>query len=359
MRITPILLPALLCLCASARGGQGAGAPYPPSSVIASITWQWETHATAAPGSDLWPVTWGADGDLYAAWGDGGGFGGTDSDGRVAMGFARIAGPPERFVGTNLNGGKDALHPASFPRLGKTGGILAAGGVLYAWVNRQNGKWPDVDVGLAWSTDGAATWTSSAWVFPKGAGNFKPGTFLNFSRDYTGVPRALGRYVYSYGQRQGDASDTYLARAPVDRLRDRAAWEFFAGTDGGRPVWSSDVARPQPVFRDPRGMGTPTVSYVPALRRYLLAAYHSGPGQLGLFDAPEPWGLWTTVAYYEDWGGMGAAGEGLTCTFPRKWMSADGRTLWCVFSVYGDGAKQGVRAHDRFNLVRATLRLRE
>ena len=39
-------------------------------------------------------------------------------------------------------------------------------------------------------------------------------------------------------------------------------------------------------------------------------------------------------------------------------MSADGFTLWCVFSVYGAGAKKGVKAHDCFNLVKATLTLR-
>ncbi len=54
---------------------------------------------------------------------------------------------------------------------------------------------------------------------------------------------------------------------------------------------------------------------------------------------------------------MSAEGEGLTCGFPRKWMSADGLTLWAVFSVYGQGAKLGIRAHDRFNLVKVSLRL--
>ena len=53
---------------------------------------------------------------------------------------------------------------------------------------------------------------------------------------------------------------------------------------------------------------------------------------------------------------MGAEGEGLTCGFPPKWMSADGLTLWSVFSVYGEGGKKGVNAHDRFNMVKATLK---
>src|SRR6516162_8230663 len=71
-------------------------APYPPSKLIRGITWEWETYTNAALGSDLWPVTWGPDDNLYVAWGDGGGFGGTDADGRVAMGIGRIEGGPEK-----------------------------------------------------------------------------------------------------------------------------------------------------------------------------------------------------------------------------------------------------------------------
>jgi hypothetical protein len=146
---------------------------------------------TAAPGSDLWPLTWGEDDHLYVAWGDGGGFGGTDQDGRVALGFGRLEGAPQNFKAINLNGGKDPRAPAMFPKRGKTGGLLSAAAVLYAWVNLQNGPWPDVDEALAWSSDHAATWHLSTWVFPKGDGHFKPSTFLNFGKAYSGVPRQL------------------------------------------------------------------------------------------------------------------------------------------------------------------------
>ena len=145
----------------SVAQGEPMQPPYPPSSVIECITWHWKTHRTAAPGSDLWPVTWGADDNLYVAWGDGGGFGGTDQDGRVALGIARLEGLPERFSGVNRNGGKDPAHRASFAEHGKTGGLLAVGECLYAWLNTQNGKWPDVDQALVWSDDKAATWKRS------------------------------------------------------------------------------------------------------------------------------------------------------------------------------------------------------
>jgi len=108
---------------------------------------------------------------------------------------------------------------------------------------------------------------------------------------------------------------------------------------------------------DAHGITPGAVVYNPALQRFLLTCFHVGPGQLGVFDAPAPWGPWTTVAYYEDWGRMGIAGEGLSCAFPQKWISADGLTLWSVFSVYGEGAKQGINAHDKFNLAKATLTL--
>src|SRR6184192_2497288 len=114
-----LVLPLALYAVFAARGS-----PYPHSQIVKEAQWQWETHKTAAPGSDLWPVTWSKD-SLWAAWGDGGGFGGSDSEGRVAMGIARIDGPPEQFVGVNVNGGHAPEHPASFASKGKSTGIVA------------------------------------------------------------------------------------------------------------------------------------------------------------------------------------------------------------------------------------------
>jgi hypothetical protein len=334
--------------------------PYPHSPVIESMVWHWDTYTTAAPGSDLWPTAWGPDDHLYAAWGDGGGFGGSDSDGRVAMGFARIEGEPEHWRGFNVNGGKDPEHPASFPRKGKTTGIAFIDGILYATINLQDGPWPKVSHALAWSTDKGATWTKADWLFAKGVENFQPANFLAFGKDYAAVPGPLVGYVYLYGPKLSAdwrrRNRLYLVRAPRNKLREQAAYEFFQGVNAaGTPTWVADSALAQPVFTDPNGASPGAAVYDPGLKRFLLTCFHVGPGQLGMFDAPNPWGPWTTVAYYEDWGNMGAEGEGLTCGFPQKWMSADGLTLWSIFSVYGAGAKLGINAHDKFNLVKATL----
>ncbi len=93
------------------------------------------------------------------------------------------------------------------------------------------------------------------------------------------------------------------------------------------------------MFTDPNGANLGSVVYVPALKRFLLTCFHVGPGQLGVLDSVQPWGPWTTIAYFENWGGMGRKGKGLTCGFPQKCMIDDGLALWAIFSVYGEGAK--------------------
>jgi hypothetical protein len=63
-------------------------------------------------------------------------------------------------------------------------------------------------------------------------------------------------------------------------------------------------------------------------------------GGFGIYDAPEPWGPWTTVFFTTDWD----VGPGETSSFPTKWMSKDGKTVWLLFS--GD---------DSFSVRKATL----
>lgn len=342
------------------HAGAADESPYPPSQIITGVTWHWDTYKVAAIGSDLWPVTWGPDDNLYLAWGDGGGFGGTDSDGRAGCGFARLEGGPEYFHCVNINGGKNAEHPAMFPKKGKCSGLLFDQGILYAIINLQDGKWPNVNHVIVWSTNNAASWVKCDWLFSKEPGNFQPGRFLNFGKDGAGVPSDLAGYIYIYGGKRlpgdADGNSLYLARAPLDKLRERESIEFFSGIAApDQPKWTHDFAAAQPVLADTNGCGPSGIVFDPGLGRFLFTSYHGGPCQLCIFDAAHPWGPWSTVAYYANWGDMGPEGEGLACEFPQKWISADGLTLWAIFSVYGDGGKRGIVAHDRFNLVKVTF----
>ena len=83
----PLITFLLLSVCVQAQNP-----PYPKSEVIKDIKFNWTSHNRLASGSDNWPVTWADDDKQYLVWGDGGGFGGTNSIGRSSIGVARIEG---------------------------------------------------------------------------------------------------------------------------------------------------------------------------------------------------------------------------------------------------------------------------
>lgn len=324
--------------------------PYRPSPVIKGITWDWRSRVRKAPGSDLWPVTWGADGNLYAAWGDGGGFGGTDSKGRVSLGFAKIEGSPEHFKGVNIWGGEAAQKPARFT--GKCAGMISVAGTLYALINLQNRPEPYWDTTLAWSDDFGASWKKASWIFPGTNGAFRPECFLNFGRDNAG---ARDQYIYFYGPNVNGQSGIYVGRALQQKLRDKTAYEYFTGLDGhGDAKWSSNIEDRRPCFVDHNGVSLFSVIYDRPLDRYIATVAHGNVAHLGIFDATTPWGPWTTVAYYDHWGNYSPTnGESLVYSFPTKWISKDGLSLWMIYTAYNPPTD----SLDSFNLIKGTLQL--
>jgi len=264
---------ALVCLIAvsvavsgvAEQDGQGKRSPknkrppYPPSRVIKAVELDWSTHDRRAQGSDNWQLTWADDGHQYAPWGDGGGFGGTNSDGRVSLGVARVEGSWKSYRGFNVWGGKNAKNPATVP--GKSWGIVCVGGVLYMWVSPGSPlKTMQTEARLYRSTDHAATWQPADWGFVRSDQLSIP-TICQFGRNYAG---ARDDFVYHYfihpqSDREWDAQQPgiiYLARVAKDRLMNRAAFEFFAGlTARGQPRWSSHLTAKAPVFEDSNGVG--------------------------------------------------------------------------------------------------------
>jgi hypothetical protein len=357
--ISVVLLAVVLSRGADAGliAADAARVPYPPSPVIARVEFDFSTHVRLAPGSDNWPVTWADDDNLYAAWGDGGGFGGSNSQGRVLLGVARVTGDPPRYAGKNVWGGFQPEHPAQFG--GKSYGILSVSGVLYLWVAPQPN--PHLDhCQIAFSKDHGASWQFADWKFAF-ADHLSVPTFLNFGRNYAGARDA---YVYSYfihpawgpGKATKTTSHTFdvhqpgrihLSRVPKDAILDRDRYEFFAGSSpSGETRWTRDLTRKHPVFEDPNGVGwNVSVVFNPGLKRYLLITEHTEThaGKFGLFDAPEPWGPWTTVAYDEAWGHGHVEVSTFYWNFSPKWLSADGSRFTLIFT--------GKNTNDSWNTV--------
>lgn len=315
--------------------------PYPPSQIIKAISWAPAASIIRrARGGDNWPMTWGDDDALYTAYGDGNGFEPFVPE-KLSMGFSKVTGFPPDLLGANF-----AAVNGEFRGGGRAGrkasGLLMVDGVLYLLArNLGNAQ-------LAWSRDRGATWTWADWKFTTG---FGAPTFLNFAKNYAG---ARDGYVYVYSLDNDNAYEPadrmVLARVPKDRLAQPLAYEYFVALDSsGQPVWTKDVAQRGAVFNHRGNCYRGGVTYNAALRRYLWcqilphSTHPEGPrfqGGFGIYDAPEPWGPWTTAFYAENWD----VGPGESSSLPTKWMSKDGRTVHLVFS--GD---------DSFSVRRATL----
>ena len=52
-------------------------------------------------------------------------------------------------------------------------------------------------------------------------------------------------------------------------------------------------------------------------------------GGIGIYDAPEPWGPWTTAFYTEYFD----VGPGENAHLPTKWMRSDGQVMYRVSST--------------------------
>jgi hypothetical protein len=314
---------------------------YPPSRVIAGVSFDDGTARNEAPGSDIWPITWAADGYLYTPWGDGGGFGGTNAKGRVSLGFARVSGGQRDYRGENIAGGVGAPHPAPFT--GKSEGVLALGDTLYLWRDGDASSLEYFKFAELWRSDDAgATWRACGVRFSKAGGDFPSGdagffapAFCQFGAGYAG---ARDGFVYIYAPDSIDPTHwnvrlpghINLLRVARERIEMKSAYEFFAGFDAGTPRWTKSPAERQPTWADTeQGTHRIAVSYNPGLKRYLLTTITiDRSGWISVYDAPDPWGPWTHVHTEhnpERWGTLT-----IIFSFVNKWLSADGRDFTVV-----------------------------
>ena len=328
---------AILWLLALIAWPALAASPYPQSTLITGITWDVGSYRWTAQDADIWPITWASDDALVAAWGDGQ----VSCAQKASYGVAAItADQPSATLSVRHCGpGPDSK--------GKKMAIVAAGSQLYTRFNPQDGSsgFP------VWrSGDGGRTWTK-----PTAPLSFLINSFVQFGRANSGAP---GGYVYALENR---TTGIFLVRAPAASVQTNSAYQYFSGTVTA-PAWSSKRADAKSIFTDPAGIQRPSITYVPGLDRYLLAVAHSldvlrSGDRLGIFEAPEPYGPWRTVSYVEDFLGM-TGGIFLGMNFPIKWQADGGRTLWATFSCYQRTTPSPCgQYHDRFNLMKATLRV--
>jgi CubicO group peptidase (beta-lactamase class C family) len=338
--LKPFFEPIAAAAQNKAAEASASPSPYPPSPVIRGIEWTpLKEIVRHANDSDNWPLTWGDDDAMYTAYGDGEGFE-PFAPHKLSMGIAKVLGSPPDFQGINISA-PTAEAKGDGKKAHKACGMLMVDHVLYLLVRNVG------NAQLGWSTDHGATWTWADWKFTE---SFGCPSFVNFGKNYAG---ARDGYVYVCSQDSNTAYDRVdnmvLARVPKDRIRERGAYEFFAGMDAkAQPQWSADISQRRPIFTHAGQCYRSQMTYNAALKRYLWC--QTGPGRdtrfaggFAIYDAPEPWGPWTTVFTTDLWD----TGPGESSSIPTKWISADGLTVHLVFS-----------GNDSFSVRRGVIQLR-
>jgi hypothetical protein len=351
----------LIAACGSGSGGQpSAGTPPPQSgpppppppadttAVITGVTFDASSHRREAQGSDNWPLTWSDDDNQYAFWGDGGGFGGSENDGRASLGVARIEGSGQDYRGVNRYGGQNGECQSRID--GKAHGApVSVGGVLYAWITPASGAAGYDEFTLYRSSNKGCAWTRLDVTFARSSDHISYGSFVQFGKNNSAAQDA---YLYTVATEVADPSSldivqrpgrVMLLRVPALAIEDRGAYQFFAGLDStGQPEWSSTAADRFAIYEDSDGVGPfPQMILVPGLQRMVYTNQHgSGSGAaasqslLTMAEAPHPWGPWTV--FFHDRFAPELEHSVFQWNFAPKWFRNGGREFTLVFSGVGD-----------------------
>lgn len=313
---------------------------------------------------DLWPSCWSDDDALYAANGDGAGFGSTMSD--IVMN--RITGAPasDDLSGEGLASGDDLGQVWSgddFTR--KPTGMLCVDGAIYLAVQDLRRDFNAAPVAtIARSDDHGLTWEWDTAMPMFDDGVFTTIWFADYGKDSAGAPDPAYAYAYgldgnwrdSFDDSVADPTELFLARVPVDAVQDADAWEFYAGQPGdAEATWTDAIAQKRPVLVDERvrhpssdaqgedgqtvGAQNLTVisqggvTHLPKLDRYVYTSWTELTFEF--YEAPQPWGPWTLFVS-EDFGPYPWTDErfgGYATTIPSKFVSDDNLTMWVQSNV--------------------------
>ena len=340
------------------------------SDLFSRLEWVTESSRYEGTNSDMHWLAWTADGDLFTVDDDGQNFG---SPWNFAN-LMHVEGTPPHHVVSLVSQFPELVRPDSPQCRRYVDGALAVGNRIYVAAYDYDDLVPgfrtgygQIDLlspnggvaGLMYSDDQGETWQN---VPSKDLGpdeyflgqRFAGLAFVQFGPGATEIPDQFDDYVFALSNDSNweTGDHIYLARVPRDSILDRSAWEFWASPGEGaltidEPSWSKDENKSRPILRDPGRVGHPTMTYNPALGRFLLmfgsdVVPHSfatprtfarehwhRQRELQLYEAANPWGPWYLVHYDPCWEGEHVA---YLPQLPAKWLGADGLSGTLLFS---------------------------
>ncbi|HEY8010213.1 MAG TPA: DUF4185 domain-containing protein [Rudaea sp.] len=311
----------LISWCANALSAEDP--PSSPKDSVPIVDVQLGKPIYLGAGGDSWDPTWAQDDNLYAAVNDGAGFGTVKEN----IGFNKIVGDnPLRLTGQTQDSmseyGVMNAPIATEGRNWKSGGSISIDGVLYMSIGMDRyvdatyaGRQTRINSSIVKSSDHGLTWSRAIAenlnkpMFP--GMRFATPFFIHYGKEYEAATvDNADRYVYATANNGfWDNGDNYILgrvlRSKINALN-AADWTFYKGGDGLLDAsWSDDVDKAVFIIDAPRQCGEGGVTYLPGLKRYVMAAwyYPVGNGHAGeiqstefaFYESPTPWGPWNKI----------------------------------------------------------------
>lgn len=318
---------------------------YPASEYITGFTF--DTTRLSLGDGDNWAITWADDDKQYSFFTDGIGFGLHEE--AVSTAPVVIEGTPPDIVGYDIPTETGTIPFPIAEGSAKVSGLLMAKGVLYAWIRNLN--LPDMPKGtgstMMYSTDHGKTWVWVDWNWP----NIGYPSWLNAGKNYSAAPDDYAYFIAPDGQSAyADYPHIIMGRVEVSKILEKDHYRFYSGlNDSNQVIWGEYQER-KPMFTDKTGCFRPDIVYNEGLDRYLLITCtpygewewwaNENPDRvphLGIFEAPNPWGPWSTVYYEEEWG---KPENRFAPHIPPKWISESGNELYLLYSCIPTGPYQ-------------------
>jgi hypothetical protein len=328
-----------------------------------------DEHRYHQGNGDMWPMTWGLDGNLYGGAGDN----------RLSpMNFWRVRGEPDLSHKSYQNDwfldliDNLPLDPVVYCRredvdgyMGiKPAGLIDVNGLLFFAVELQNyGTDPNftrqenVSGFIITSWDYGKTWNKQATPIDFFSGRLSSCHFVQYGSGYRNAP---DDYVYAVFPGADDGNSYWengdyllLGRVHKKHILDRHRWMFYCGlNEKGHVVWEATDQQAKHIFRYLLMCGENHITYNFGIQRYIMGNYsfvddnlvprpnHQGVwpdsayrSQLSLFESETLWGPWRLFHQDDNWGRFGDYQP----IFPGKWMYNKGKTMFMVSSgTYDD-----------------------
>jgi hypothetical protein len=262
-----------------------------------------------------------------------------------------------QFLGTPNPPPPDVLACPPRPAFGEPPQRWVGAKLIYSPDNGQTWCNHDGSTPVVWETEQRQS-RKNMFFFEEPRGVFSVSSVLQMGKNYE-ANRDGYIYIYSpNGNTEGTMNELVMCRVSKPHILDRAAYEYFSGLgSNGVAAWTRDIKERAVVHTFAGGWvndatvhtgeipwsWVPSVTYNAPLGLYMMAnwgtgrapggGWYSKPSYLGLYVAPNPWGPWTQVHEETAWmPGNDSAARAYSPIISPKWIAADGRSFWLVWS---------------------------